>query len=189
MEILTQRLRLREFQDSDFGAFHQIEAAPETYRYEPVVPDAAGTREYILTARLGAQANPRERYALAMTLNPGDEIKGRITLSLQNSAIHEWEIGWAVHPEMWGNGYATEAALGVIHFAFDELKVHRIVAFCHVLNSASVRVMEKLGMQREGRIREVRWVNGCWNDEYVYAILDRDWRRIHNETEERTDGI
>jgi ribosomal-protein-alanine N-acetyltransferase len=189
MELLTQRLRLREFEEGDYGALREIEAAPETYRYEPAAPDAAETRQYIHKARLCAQTNPRERYALGMTIQPGDEVQGRITLSLQNAAIDEWEIGWAVHPEQWRKGFATEAALGVIHFAFGERKVHRIVAFCHVLNTASVRVMEKLGMQREGRIREVRRVNGSWHDEYVYAILERDWQRIHEKTTESTHGI
>jgi RimJ/RimL family protein N-acetyltransferase len=64
----------------------------------------------------------------------------------------------------------------MLRFAFGELNAHRVVAFCHTDNLASARVMEKLGMARDGRLREVRWLNGHWWDEYVYSILERDWR-------------
>ncbi|OGO65815.1 MAG: hypothetical protein A2030_05000 [Chloroflexi bacterium RBG_19FT_COMBO_50_10] len=61
-------------------------------------------------------------------------------------------------------------------WAFKELSVHRIVALCHADNTASVRVMEKLGMRQDGRLREARWLRGEWWDEYVYAILEREWK-------------
>jgi RimJ/RimL family protein N-acetyltransferase len=65
----------------------------------------------------------------------------------------------------------------MLDFAFGELGVHRVTAFCHVLNRASVRVMEKLSMRRDGRLRETRWWHDSWCDEFVYAILDRDWKK------------
>ena len=60
-------------------------------------------------------------------------------------------------------------------WAFREHKVHRIVAFCHVGNPASVRVMEKLDMHQDGRLRETRWLNGRWWDEFVYSKLEKEW--------------
>jgi RimJ/RimL family protein N-acetyltransferase len=100
---------------------------------------------------------------------------GQVSLSLNFSDIKEWEIGWKVHYKYWGNGYATEAAKRVLAFAFQDLHAHRVVAFCNVQNAASVRVMSKIGMLQDGRLRETRWWNGSWQDEFVYAILDRDW--------------
>jgi RimJ/RimL family protein N-acetyltransferase len=94
----------------------------------------------------------------------------------QWEAIREWEVGWAIHPDEWGKGYATEAARQVMDWGFRELDIHRIVAFCHASNSASVRVMEKLGMHQDGMLRETRWLRGEWWDEYVYAILEKDWK-------------
>jgi RimJ/RimL family protein N-acetyltransferase len=63
----------------------------------------------------------------------------------------------------------------MLRFAFGELKAHRVVASCHADNLASARVMEKLGMEREGRLREVRRLNEQWWDEFVYSILERDF--------------
>lgn len=99
-----------------------------------------------------------------------------MTLALMNDSIQEWEIGWAVHPAEWGKGIAVEAARRLMEFAFVELHAHRIVAFCHAQNAASLRVMEKLGMQKDGHLRETRRWQGRWADETVFSILEREWR-------------
>lgn len=177
MELATTRLILREFQATDFNALRELEAHPETYRYEGANPTEASIRTHLEKIMASANDNPRIEFRLAITIPPHDVVRGRISLFLLNSSIREWEIGWAVHPQEWGNGYAPEAARRLLDFAFGELGVHRITAFCHVLNKASVRVMEKLSMQRDGRLRETRWWNDGWSDEFVYAILERDWKK------------
>jgi RimJ/RimL family protein N-acetyltransferase len=70
----------------------------------------------------------------------------------------------------------TEAARAVLRFGFTELKLHRIFATCRPANIGSARVLEKLGMQREGHFRQHRWMKGAWHDSYLYAILDHEWR-------------
>jgi len=169
------RLTLREFRESDFALFLELESHPETYRFESTRPDEDSTRTYLELARADALKNPRTRYRFAMTLRPDDEVRGRVTLTLVNKSIREWEIGWAIHSDLWGKGIATEAARRVLEFAFAELHVHRVVAFSHVQNAASLRVMEKLGMRRDGCLRETRpWQDG-WADEAVFSILEREW--------------
>ncbi len=66
----------------------------------------------------------------------------------------------------------------VLQFAFEALQAHRVVAWCHAGNLASARVMEKIGMQLEGHLRETRWLDERWNDELVYAILDHEWQAV-----------
>jgi len=112
----------------------------------------------------------------AITTQSDDLARGWIILKLNNAEIREYEIGWTVRRADWGKAYAPEAASVVLRYAFKEMNAHRIVAFCHAENAASVRVMEKLGMQREGRLRETRRLNGIWCDELVYAILERDFK-------------
>jgi RimJ/RimL family protein N-acetyltransferase len=65
----------------------------------------------------------------------------------------------------------------MIEFGFNGLGLHRIWAECVAENQASARVLEKLGMQREGRLREKRWMKGRWWDTLIYAILEPAWRR------------
>ncbi len=176
MELITTRLTLRGFKESDFALFRELEAHPKTYHYEPTSPDEATTRKYLENAQVDALKTPRTRYCFAVNLRPDDEVRGRVTLALMNDSIQEWEIGWAVHPAEWGKGFAVEAARRLMEFAFVELYAHRIVAFSHAQNAASLRVMEKLGMQKDGHLRETRRWQGGWADEAVFSILEREWR-------------
>lgn len=175
MELRTQRLFLREFRASDFEAVCDYEMQPQTHYYEREVPGEDAIREMLQNIQSWARENPRTRYRFAVTIRPGDRVIGLIALSYQSSDIREWEIGWTIHYQHWGQGYASEAAEAVLDFAFKEAGAHRVVAFCNVLNAASIRVMEKIGMRQDGRLRETRWWNGGWSDEFVYAILERDW--------------
>jgi RimJ/RimL family protein N-acetyltransferase len=176
MELITPRLTLREFIESDFILFRELESHPETYRFESTRPDADSTQNYLDQAQADASQTPRVRYRLAVTLRPADEVRGRATLTLLNDSIREWEIGWAIHPYWWRQGLATEAAQRLLKFAFHDLRAHRVVAFSHAQNAASLRVMEKLGMHQEGHLRETRRWQGGWADEVVFSILGREWR-------------
>jgi len=175
MELGTPRLHLREFRDSDFEAFWEYQGREETHRYEKGVPTEEATSAYLRDIQAWAKQQPRTRYVLAVTIPPNDRVIGHIKLTVQNPDIREWEIGWYIHSAHWGKGYATEAASEMLNFAFNELRAHRVIAFCNAMNLASARVMQKLGMQQDGHLREALWWNGRWVDEYLYAILDREW--------------
>ena len=176
MELQTPRLVLREFRPGDFDAMREYESRAETHRYEKVViPSEEDTRRYLAESVAWAKQEPRTRYRLAITIQPNDDARGRISLLPTFPKIREWEIGWTVDWRFWGRGYATEAALEMLAFAFAALGAHRVVAFCNANNHASIRVMEKNGMQRDGHLRETLWWNGAWTDEFVYSILEREW--------------
>ncbi len=176
MHIVTPRLRIREFVEGDFPALREMDMRAEFNAYERDYVTEADTRASLDESISTQLEIPRTVYRMALTILPDDTVKGVIKISKQQEKIREWEAGWAVHPDDWGKGYATEAAWHVIDWAFRELNLHRLVAYCHVDNSSSVRVMEKLGMKIEGRIRQVRWLNGRWWDEYVFAVLDSEWK-------------
>lgn len=78
-------------------------------------------------------------------------------------------------PAHWGQGLTTEALKALISFGFDQLQLHRIEAGCAVENVASIRVLEKAGLTREGRKRQVLPIRGKWVDNYWFAILETDW--------------
>ncbi len=176
MELITQHLRLRELGEGDYQAFRAMDLIPEMHIYERELPNEGETRQRLAEAINNQRANPRTMYMLGITIQPDDVVKGIVKLSRQWEQIREWEVGWAVHRDEWGKGYATEAAREMMEWGFRELNIHRIVAFCHAENAASVRVMEKLGMHQDGRLRETRWLRGRWWDELVYAVLEREWK-------------
>lgn len=87
-----------------------------------------------------------------------------------------YEIGWVVAPAHQGRGYATEAALALLAHGFGTVGVHRIVATCQPQNTASVRVIQKLGLRREAHFRKcVLAPDGTWWDEYLFAMLEEEW--------------
>ena len=175
IQLYTPRLALREVNAADEGALHEISRDPEPRRYEglPFTPqETRGLLDHILAS---AAKDPRVFYAFSITFPTQERLEGWIKLEMTHLPIREYEIGWVVRRELWGNGYASEAARAVMEFAFTRLHAHRLIAFCHEGNVASYRVMEKLGMQREGLSRETRWIKDAWTNEYLYAILEREY--------------
>jgi RimJ/RimL family protein N-acetyltransferase len=85
------------------------------------------------------------------------------------------EVGFSFLPAHQGNGYATEAARALVDWAFG-VGHHRVYGRLEVRNTASARVLEKLGMRREAHLVENEWIKGEWQSEFVYAILDREWQ-------------
>ena len=175
MELITPRLFLREFRQTDLDSLAAYASQPELRRYEKGLPDRESSVIFLERIIRRVAEKPRNHYCLAITVPPVDKVIGHISLNSQNPEIKEWEIGWSIQYEDWGKGYASEAAHRMLEYAFNQLIAHRVVAFCHTENTASVKVMEKTGMKQEGRLRETRWFNDCWADEFVYAILESDY--------------
>jgi RimJ/RimL family protein N-acetyltransferase len=182
MELITPHLRIREFYEGDFRALREMDTRPEFNTYERGSVSEAETQKSLDESITSQHETPRTVFWLAITIPPEETAVGTIKLSRNQETIREWEVGWAIRPDKWGKGYATEAASHIMDWGFRELNIHRIVAFCHVSNAASVRVMEKLGMQQDGKLRESRWLKGRWWDEYVYSILEREWEENKNPT-------
>jgi RimJ/RimL family protein N-acetyltransferase len=87
------------------------------------------------------------------------------------------ELGWVLHPDCLGRGYATEAVHGIIRVCFDLLGLRRVVAGCFAANSASWRLIERVGMRREQHtVRDALHRSGRWMDGYGYALLADEWR-------------
>lgn len=175
MELITPRLKIREFRADDFDAIYAIDSDPQVCRFEPFVLTAEQVAYRLEGALEWAQETPRTTYKLAMTILPDDQVYGRLSLRASLQADRTWEIGWTLNPQIWGKGYATEGARALLGYAFTQLNAHRVVAFCHAENIASVRVMEKIGMQGEGCLRETILLGETWYDELVYGILEREF--------------
>jgi RimJ/RimL family protein N-acetyltransferase len=86
-------------------------------------------------------------------------------------------MGFWVGVDSWGQGYATEAATALLHFAFEELALNRVFA-CHMVrNPASGRVLKKIGMRREGLLRQRVRKWDVFEDIAILAILRQDWSK------------
>ena len=99
---------------------------------------------------------------------------GEIDVLLQNDNGGCAEIGYLLHRDNWGKGYATELARALVDLCFSGIGLHKVIATCNAGNKASEHVMQKLGMVREGFFRQMRWKNGRWDDELRYSLLRED---------------
>ena len=84
-------------------------------------------------------------------------------------------MGFWIGVQSWGKGYATEAAGRVIRYAFEELRLNRVYAHHMLRNPASGRVLEKVGMKREGLLRQRVRKWGVFEDVVLLALLRQDW--------------
>jgi RimJ/RimL family protein N-acetyltransferase len=176
VQLTTERLLLREFVEEDWPAVLAYQSDPRYLRYYAWTERAEADVRAFVRAFLDWQAErPRARYQLAITLREGGRLIGNCGVRVQNAAARRAEIGYEIAPAQWGQGYATEAARAMLAFSFAELGLHRISAWCVAENVASARVLEKLGLRLEGRLREQEWMQGRWWDTLLYAILEGEW--------------
>src|SRR6185369_2605949 len=99
---------------------------------------------------------------LAITVPPSDRLVGEVMLRLTSERHRQGEIGWSLHPDAQGHGYATEAARELLRLGFEDLGLHRIVADADPRNTGSLRIMERLGMRREADYVDAFFLKGEW---------------------------
>jgi RimJ/RimL family protein N-acetyltransferase len=175
-DLHLSRLRLREWREDDWSAAHVYGSDPEVVRYLDWGPNTEEeTRAFIAASMRARQASPRIQYNLAVVLVESDEVIGGCRLWIESAEHRDASIGYSIAGAHWGRGYATEVARGLLRFGFETLGMHRIWAIVEPENAASARVLEKVGMQREGRLRDHRFAKGRWRDSVLYAALAPEW--------------
>ncbi|QIX28393.1 GNAT family N-acetyltransferase [Nocardioides sp. JQ2195] len=96
----------------------------------------------------------------------------------EQAAATQAELGWCLHPDHGGKGCATEAVAALITASFEQLGLRRITAECFADNTASWRLMERLGMRREAHTRkDSLHRSGEWMDGLLYAVLREEWQQ------------
>lgn len=112
---------------------------------------------------------------LQLLVCDGDDRLGDVSLAPIDDRRGWANLGYWIHPDRQGEGYATEAARLAVTHGFDELRLHRISATILAQNVASKRVVEKLGFVHEGTKRDDAFLDGAYADREVYAVLRDEW--------------
>jgi len=174
----TPRLRLRPFTRGDVDAVHDYRCREDVALYlfdGPLSRDecALAIQQRALQTEFHAEG---DKIVLAVELIDGGSLIGELSLVWRSEDAQQGEIGWIFHPMYQGRGYATEAAGALLSAGFSGAQLHRIFARCDSRNKASWRLMERLGMRREAHFREHALFKGGWDEEFIYAILRREWQ-------------
>lgn len=174
MQIQTKRLKLRIISEEDSEQVHALLSLPETDRYNTagIPKDKHATTELIRGWVLECEKG--QLFPFLIEKNDGNAMCGLISMRMGKPNYKRGEVSYKIFPQDWSKGYATEALEALIDFGFDKLGLHRIEAGCAVENTGSIRVLEKAGMQREGRCRQLLPLSSGWSDNFEYAILETD---------------
>ncbi len=177
MELITERLRLREFRETDWPDVWRYQRDPlylRYYEWSERTPEAV--QAFVAMFLAQQRAVPRHQFQLAITVQGSDQVIGNCGIRMAAPGAREANMGYELASEQWGKGYATEAARAIVAFGFTDLGLHRIAAECVADNTASARVLARLGMSLEGRLREKQWYRERWWDTLLFAILEQEWR-------------
>jgi RimJ/RimL family protein N-acetyltransferase len=179
--IRTERLTIRLMTANDVDDIHAYQSREDVCRYLLFDPR---TREEVAerTAKHSAATTLQQDgdyWQLAMELSGANGAPSRVIgdlyftiASLENSKA---EIGWSMHPDFHGRGYATEGAGALLEVAFASIQLHRVVAELDPRNDASIALCKRLGMREEAFFVKDLWFRGDWADTGMYAILRDEW--------------
>lgn len=173
LPLRSSRLTFRALSEDDLDAHLRLFGDPEVvrYLYDEVMdrPAAAEHLQRRLPARL-----PGEGEWMNLAIEHEGRYIGEVGVGQPSACHRQWEIGYVLLPEVWGQGLGSEAAIAMTDLAF-ACGAHRVSGRIDARNDASARVLERVGMRREAHLRENEFVKGEWTDEVVYAITEDEW--------------
>ncbi len=175
--IETERLILRPFRIADAPAmFRNWASDPAVTRYVtwPTHKNVEETERIVENWVRQTAADP-SFYQWAVELKSLGEPIGSIAVAHLYEDVAGAELGWCLGKPWWGQGIMPEAAEAVIAFLFERAGFHRVAARYDARNEKSGRVMQKLGMVREGVLRQAGRCNAGVCDEVVYSILRSEY--------------
>ncbi len=163
MQVETKRLFLRDFVPEDASDLYEILGDEETMKYCEPAYDLAQTEKFLTDFCIGRHGG------VAAVCRDSGKVIGYILFHEGEKGVYE--IGWFFNRVYWGRGFAFEACRAVIDYAFCRMGAHKVFAET-IDGGRSVRLMEKLGMKREGVQRsQVKNPAGQWADLYLYGML------------------
>lgn len=175
--VLTERLSLRPLDAGDVDALVTYRGRPDVCRYLPFAPMTPAVVAERLRGDLGRTEITAEGQSLTLgvRVRGSDVLIGDVVLFLHSEAEARGELGYVFHPDAGGLGYATEACAAVLGLAFDDLGLALVTARLDARNTASARLLRRLGMHRQPAVSAADDPVGGADDVLVFALLAEQW--------------
>jgi RimJ/RimL family protein N-acetyltransferase len=177
--IEGERICLRLLNDNDVNALFSIFSDPKVMQYWSSMPleDTKAAQELLASIRDGFQKQTLFQWGISR--NVDNTVIGTCTLYHIDTRNRRAEIGYALGSKYWRKGYMQEALTLLLNYCFHSLNLHRLEADIDPKNTLSIKLVERLGFQKEGYLRE-RWlVGGGTQDSLIYGLLKKDWINSH----------
>ena len=171
----SERITLRDIEEKDWVGVHKYASQTIVCKYQSWGPNTEEeSRSFVKQLIEDAKIEPRSRFVFAVFDKKDNQMIGSGEINLRDFTNRIGEIAYIINPDYWGKGFATEAAKLLIEFGFKEIHLHRIYATCDPRNSGSIKVLEKIGMTLEGKMRENLLIKNEWRDSFLYSILEQE---------------
>ncbi len=176
-KLNAARLRLQLVTLNDLDAIYKMQCNEQVAKYNTIgIPDDIEfTKTLIVNAISDVATYGKTNFWWAIFLKENNQFIGEAGLNLSITKYKSGEIFYSLIPQYWENGYATEAVEAILAYAFVDLSLHRISAGVATENVRSIKLLEKVGMRREGKLRKILPIRGEWWDNYQYAMLEEDF--------------
>ncbi|WP_104105193.1 GNAT family protein [Nocardioides sp. 616] len=176
LPLRTERLVLRRVQLDDVDDLHSYYGradVSELLLSEPMSRDKTAVE---IRRRLGMDGDdPEPPQGLGLAMELAGRVVGDVVLMFKAPEYAQAELGWVVHPDVAGQGLATEAARAMLQLGFGHYGFMRLTAELDARNERSAALCERLGMRREGYFRQDYWSKGRWTDTLRYALLAEEF--------------
>jgi RimJ/RimL family protein N-acetyltransferase len=174
--LMGRRVLLREPREDDGPALFQHIRDPEVTRFLAVEPPATVDDTLYFIETCHEHREQGREYVFVIAEVASDQPIGVICLRHIDLAMRTAQVGTWVGRERWGSGVNAEAKCLLLDFAFDRLRLHRVEARIALGNTRSQRAFERLGARCEGLLKESFFKDGTFHDQYLYVVLEQDWR-------------
>ena len=170
-------VRLRSLESGDVDTVHALISRMDVVRHMRFsLCSREESQKFLCDSLSESPSDPWRSIVRAISDGLRGDLVGLCGVVILRGA-EEGEIWYLVRPESWGKGIATEAARHLLDLGFGELGLHRIWATCLPENPASARVLEKVGMRKEGFLAKNLKIHGVWRSSFLYAMLAEEWSR------------
>ncbi len=172
-------LRIRRLKADDAAELLELYSFPSVSEFEIWGPWNSDFVEATLCSQAEIQpGDPGVALMLAVELVSEQKLIGEVQLTIHSIDNGQAEIGFSFHPNYCRRGFATKAVNAVLRYGFTTLDLHRIIANVDVRNDRSCRLLERIGMRREAHFLHVMRHEEKWIDDYVYALLEHEWKAV-----------
>lgn len=173
MFVRTERLGLRRFTTADAEAFAAYRSAPEVARYQSWEAPVSMPAAVALVADF-SEGDPAAPGWFQYAIDLDGVLIGDLGLNLHENLMQA-ELGFTLSPAYQGQGYATEAVRGLLDHLFVDWNLHRVSAECDARNTASARLLKRVGFKQEGLRLSNTWFKGEWTDDLLFGLLRSDY--------------
>ncbi|MDQ0198645.1 GNAT family N-acetyltransferase [Neobacillus ginsengisoli] len=179
--LKTHRLKLIEITHQHVESLYEILSLEDVTRYY-------GTNRFMLQSEAMKlidmfSKNYREKRGIrwGIVLKENQKFIGTLGLNSLQLGNKRAEIGYELHPQYWRKGYTSEAIKEVLTYSFEKLDLHRIGAIVYPENIASLKLLENIGFQEEGLLRDYMYQNNQSHDTYVLSLLKEEWKKSRKD--------